>query len=78
MDKLSEAHLEVVDEHTVVRHQDHDLTTVPATLYAAALPAIPLCFQTDPYILPRWLKGVEPTGTLYPSILWVERWRRVP
>jgi peptide/nickel transport system substrate-binding protein len=47
-------------------------------LYAAALPAIPLYFQTDPYILPRWLKGVEPTGTLYPSTLWVERWRRVP
>lgn len=47
-------------------------------LYAAALPAIPLYFQTDPYILPRWLKGVAPTGTLYPSTLWVERWRRAP
>jgi peptide/nickel transport system substrate-binding protein len=46
--------------------------------YAEALPAIPLYFQTDPYILPRWLKGVEPTGTLYPSTLWVERWRRAP
>lgn len=47
-------------------------------LYAAALPAIPLYFQTDPYILPTWLKGVAPTGTLYPSTLWVERWRRAP
>ena len=47
-------------------------------LYAEAVPAIPLYFQTDPYILPTWLKGVEPTGTLYPSTLWVERWRRAP
>lgn len=44
-------------------------------LYAEELPALPLYFRADAYILPRWLKGVEPTGHQFPSTLWVERWR---
>lgn len=44
-------------------------------LYAEDLPALPLYFRADPYILPKWLKGVVPTGHQYTSALWVEQWR---
>ena len=44
-------------------------------LYAEDLPELPLTYRSDPYILPVWLKGVEPTGHQYPSTLWVENWR---
>ena len=43
--------------------------------YATELPVIPLYFRADPYILPKWLKGVEPTGHQDISSLWVENWR---
>jgi peptide/nickel transport system substrate-binding protein len=45
-------------------------------LYGNALPVIPLYFRADPYIIPKWLKGVEPTGHQFPSTLWIENWRR--
>jgi len=44
-------------------------------IYAGELPAIPLYFRANPYILPKWLSGVEPTGHQYPSTLWIETWR---
>lgn len=44
-------------------------------IYAEELPAIPLYFRANPYILPKWLKGVTPTGHQYPSTLWIETWR---
>ncbi|MBF0562917.1 MAG: peptide ABC transporter substrate-binding protein, partial [Alphaproteobacteria bacterium] len=44
-------------------------------IYAEQLPALPLYFRADPFIVPAWLKGVEPTGHDAPSTLWVERWR---
>ncbi len=47
-------------------------------IYAEELPALPLFFRADPFILPKWLEGVEPTGHQYPSTLWVEDWRRAP
>ena len=47
-------------------------------LYASELPAIPLYFRADAYILPTWLAGVRPTGHQYPSTLWVEQWRGEP
>jgi peptide/nickel transport system substrate-binding protein len=43
-------------------------------LYAEDLPALPLTFHAVPFILPKWLKGVEPTGHQYPTTLWVENW----
>jgi peptide/nickel transport system substrate-binding protein len=43
-------------------------------LYAEDLPALPLTFHAVPFILPTWLKGVEPTGHQYPSTLWAENW----
>ncbi|PKU22609.1 peptide ABC transporter substrate-binding protein [Telmatospirillum siberiense] len=44
-------------------------------LYAEDLPALPLTFHAVPFVLPKWLKGVEPTGTQYPTTLWAENWR---
>jgi peptide/nickel transport system substrate-binding protein len=44
-------------------------------LYAEALPALPLFFRAQAFILPPWLEGVTPTGHLDPSTLWIEDWR---
>ncbi len=43
-------------------------------LYAEDLPALPLTFHAVPFVLPQWLKGVEPTGHQYPTTLWAENW----
>jgi peptide/nickel transport system substrate-binding protein len=47
------------------------------TLYAGELPALPLYFRAQPFILLKWLAGVTPTGHQYPSTLWIEQWHRV-
>ena len=44
-------------------------------LYAEQLPALPLYFRAAPFILPKWLAGVTPTGNEYPSTLWIQDWR---
>lgn len=46
-------------------------------VYAEELPVLPLFVRSDAFIMPPWLKGVEPTGHQYPSTLWVENWRAV-
>ncbi|HUZ73641.1 MAG TPA: peptide ABC transporter substrate-binding protein [Stellaceae bacterium] len=45
-------------------------------LYADELPALPLYFRAEAYVLPPWLEGVTPTGDQYPSTLWIENWHR--
>lgn len=44
-------------------------------LFAEDLPMLPLTYRSDPFVLPLWLKGVEPTGHQYPTTLWIENWR---
>jgi peptide/nickel transport system substrate-binding protein len=44
-------------------------------LYAEELPSLPLYFRADPFVLPKWLSGVTPTGHQYPTTLWIEDWR---
>ena len=44
-------------------------------LAADDLPSLPLFFRVDPFVIPKPLKGVTPTGTLNSSTLWIERWR---
>ena len=44
-------------------------------IYMTELPVIPLYFRANTFVLPKWLKGVEPTGHQYPTTLWVENWR---
>ncbi|MBK8175531.1 MAG: peptide ABC transporter substrate-binding protein [Rhodospirillales bacterium] len=45
-------------------------------IYAEELPALPLFFRAQAFVLPSWLDGVEPTGHQYPTTLWVEHWHR--
>jgi peptide/nickel transport system substrate-binding protein len=44
-------------------------------LYAEELPALPLYFRAEAFVLPPWLEGVRPTGNQYPTTLWIENWR---
>jgi len=44
-------------------------------IHAEALPVLPLFFRVDPFLIPKQLKGVVPTGHLSSSTLWVEQWR---
>ncbi|MBT4889907.1 MAG: peptide ABC transporter substrate-binding protein [Rhodospirillales bacterium] len=43
-------------------------------IYIDEVPVIPLFFRANAFILPKWLKGVEPTGHQYPTTLWIENW----
>jgi len=43
-------------------------------LYADQLPALPLYYRADSFFIPSWLQGVEPTGNLNPTTLWIEDW----
>ncbi|EPY02559.1 peptide ABC transporter substrate-binding protein [Magnetospirillum fulvum] len=44
-------------------------------IYAEDLPALPLYFRADSYILPKGMSGLAPTGHQDPSPYWVEQWR---
>lgn len=44
-------------------------------LYAQDLPALPLYFRAESYLLPPWLEGLTPTGHMNYSSLWAEQWR---
>ena len=43
-------------------------------LYAEEIPAIPLYFRSNSYIIPKWLKGIRPTGHMFTSTNWIEDW----
>lgn len=43
-------------------------------IYAEELPVLPLYFRANAFVIPRWLKGIRPTGHLNSSTLWVEEW----
>ncbi|NQV84110.1 MAG: peptide ABC transporter substrate-binding protein [Rhodospirillales bacterium] len=43
-------------------------------IYVTELPVIPLYFRADPYILPKGMTGLVPTGHQDLSPLWVEDW----
>lgn len=47
-------------------------------LYSDVLPALPLYFRTQTFIIPKWLKGLEPTGHSAPTSFWVEKWTIKP
>ncbi len=44
-------------------------------LYVEELPVLPLYWRANAFPLPKWLKGVRPTGHQLPSTLWIEEWR---
>jgi peptide/nickel transport system substrate-binding protein len=43
-------------------------------IYAEDVPVISLYWRANPYILPKWLQGLRPTGQMASSSLWVEDW----
>lgn len=43
-------------------------------IYAEELPVLPLYFRANAFVIPRWLKGIRPTGHLNSSSLWIEEW----
>ena len=44
-------------------------------LYADDLPQMPLYFNANAFLIPKWLKDVVPTGHAYPTTYWIESWR---
>lgn len=44
-------------------------------IYAEELPALPLNFASQSFVLPARMTGVEPTGHMIPTSYWVEDWR---
>jgi len=44
-------------------------------LYAEEAWVLPLYYRSDPFVVPKWLAGIEPTGHQYYSSLRVEHWR---
>ncbi|MGI4941859.1 MAG: hypothetical protein ACRYHQ_15080, partial [Janthinobacterium lividum] len=44
------------------------------TIYADRLPVLPLFFRAEPHVIPKWLKGYEPTGTSDMACFWAENW----
>ena len=46
-------------------------------MYAEDLPAMPLYFRVEPYVVPVWLRGIRPTGHQVPATMWIEEWRAV-
>jgi peptide/nickel transport system substrate-binding protein len=43
-------------------------------IYADQVPALPLFFRAEGHVVPKWLKGYEPTGHADMSVLWAENW----
>ncbi len=43
--------------------------------YAEELPALPLYFDSTVFIMPSWLKGVDPAGHYGNTTQWIEEWR---
>ncbi len=43
-------------------------------LYADEAWVLPLYYRSDPFVVPKWLAGIEPTGHQYYSTLRVEHW----
>jgi peptide/nickel transport system substrate-binding protein len=44
-------------------------------IYARDLPVLPLFFRADPHVVPKWLRGYEPTGHGDMGPFWAENWR---
>ncbi|MAH84901.1 MAG: peptide ABC transporter [Rhodospirillaceae bacterium TMED8] len=69
MDKILES-----IETELNRKKRRDLWRKLQVIYATELPILPLYFRANSFILPKWLKGIQPTGHQFPTTLWVEHW----
>jgi peptide/nickel transport system substrate-binding protein len=43
-------------------------------IYFDQLPVLPLFFRSEAHVIPKWLKGYEPTGTSDYGAMWSENW----
>jgi peptide/nickel transport system substrate-binding protein len=68
----------LIDELEIVCEADkrENLWRELQHLYASDLPALPLYFRADAYVIPQSIRGIEPTGHQFPSSLWAEHWTR--
>jgi peptide/nickel transport system substrate-binding protein len=44
-------------------------------IYMQEIAVLPLFFRSDPFVIPKWLTGIEPTGHQITSTQWIENWR---
>ncbi|MBM3537658.1 MAG: peptide ABC transporter substrate-binding protein [Alphaproteobacteria bacterium] len=44
-------------------------------IYMQEIAVLPLFFRSDPFVVPKWLAGIEPTGHQGVTTLWIENWR---
>ncbi|MDB5358922.1 MAG: diguanylate phosphodiesterase [Rhodospirillales bacterium] len=44
-------------------------------VYARELPALPLYFESSVFVMPTWLKGIDPGGHIGTTTQWAEEWR---
>jgi peptide/nickel transport system substrate-binding protein len=65
--KVTETDLDRDHERTAWADMQH--------LYADELPALPLFFRPEAYVVPKWLKNFTPTGTTAYSSLHAEDWQ---
>jgi len=42
--------------------------------YVKDLPVLPLYFRSNAFVIPKWLKGIQPTGNTSTTTLWIENW----
>lgn len=66
----------VIDDLELVcdEEENQKLWNELQVLYAEELPALPLYFRANAFILPKWLTGLRPTGHQFPSTIWVQEW----
>ncbi len=67
---------QILDDLEVVceENKNRDLWFELQNLYAEDLPALPLFFRSEVFVLPNWLQGIVPTGHQYPTPFWIENW----
>ena len=61
-------------EVTLDKAERQELWSKIQHLYATDLPVIPLYYRSSPFVLPKWLKGINPTGNTSTTTMWIEDW----
>jgi peptide/nickel transport system substrate-binding protein len=63
------------DMDAAIERMQSDLDPAKQKADWATAQKIPLFFQSEAHIVPKWLKGYEPTGQRDLSSMWAENWR---
>ncbi len=67
---------ELIDlvEVTLNPIERHQISAQIQDIYVADLPVLPLYYRAEPFVIPKWLHGIEPTGNTSTITLWAENW----